>query len=440
MTKRVLDKEKNPLPEGTLAVGAGLLVGGITAYGFLAISARALGPEAYAPLGVLWALMYVAGPGFFLPLEQEVARALASRRARGLGGGPIVRRACLAGAVVATALLLVTAILGPTLNANLFDHKVLLLVGFMLGLAGYYAEHLLRGTLSGNGRFSGYGLLVGGESAIRMLACLGLAVLGVKTAGPYGIVLGAAPFVATVFVLRREKGLITPGPDAPWSELSSALGFLLAASVLAQVLVNSGVLAIKLLADGQETDTAGRFLNGLIIARVPLFLFQAVQAALLPKLASHLGAGRHDDFQAGLRRLLAVVVAIGVVATVGAFLLGPTVAELLFGAEFRLGHVDFAYLAGASAAYMLALACAQALIALAAYGRVVIGWASGIAAFILVVVLEEGLVARVEHAFLAGSVVAAVVMGFMLFSRMAKGFDVSAEALIEAGHDVPIEP
>ncbi|MGH8976031.1 MAG: hypothetical protein ACRD0C_22825, partial [Acidimicrobiia bacterium] len=62
------DKEKNPLPEGTLAVGAGLIISGVAAYGFLAISARALGPSRYAPLGVLWALMFVAGPGFFLPL------------------------------------------------------------------------------------------------------------------------------------------------------------------------------------------------------------------------------------------------------------------------------------------------------------------------------------------------------------------------------------
>ena len=46
----------------------------------LVLSARALGHEAYAPLSVLWALVFLVGPGFFLPIEQEIGRALAARR------------------------------------------------------------------------------------------------------------------------------------------------------------------------------------------------------------------------------------------------------------------------------------------------------------------------------------------------------------------------
>ena len=57
-----------------------------------------------------------------------------------------------------------------------------------------------------------------------------------------------------------------------------------------------------------EKDAAGRFLPGLVIARIPLFLFQAVQAALLPKLSALAGAGLHGSFRKGLWRLLAVEV------------------------------------------------------------------------------------------------------------------------------------
>src|SRR5581483_5112390 len=104
---------EQPLPEGTLAVGAGLIVSGVTSYGFLALSARALGPEKYAPLGVLWALTSVVCAGVFLPLEQEVGRALSSRRARGLGGGPLVHRAALAGGIAAAVLIAVTGASAP---------------------------------------------------------------------------------------------------------------------------------------------------------------------------------------------------------------------------------------------------------------------------------------------------------------------------------------
>lgn len=443
--RKLLEGRSNPLPEGTLAVGAGLIVSGITSYGFLAISARALGPERYAPLGVLWALTYVVCPGVFLPLEQEVGRALSSRRARGLGGGPLIRRATLAGGVAAAVLIAVTAATGPLSLTHLFDRKVLLLVALMVALGGYYVEFLVRGVLSGNGRFKPYGVIVGAEAFLRMLACAGLALVGVESVGPYGVIIGLAPIVATAIGIRKERGLVTEGPEAPWSELSTALGYLLAGSVMAQLLVNAGVFAVQILASSEERGThgiAGRFLNGLIIARVPLFMFQAVQAALLPKLAHLAGAGRHADFRTGLKRLLAVVIAIGSLATVTAFAIGPFVVRTMFGKEFELSHKDLGYLAAASAVYMLALALAQALIALANYSRVVLGWAAGLVGFVVVTALGHELLPRVEHGFLAGSTAAAAVMALSVHQMLSRGLAGTheAEEILEASHQLPIEP
>jgi O-antigen/teichoic acid export membrane protein len=443
--RKLLEGRNNPLPEGTLSVGAGLIVSGVTSYGFLAISARALGPERYAPLGVLWALTYVVCPGVFLPLEQEVGRALSSRRAKGLGGEPLIRRAALAGGVAAAVLIALTAATGPLSLPHLFDDKVLLVVALMVALGGYYVEFLVRGVLSGNGRFKPYGIILGAEAALRMVACAGLAIVGVDTVGPYGVIIGLAPIAATLLGIRKERNLIKPGPDAPWSELSTALGYLLAGSVMAQLLVNAGVFAVQILADAEEKGAhgvAGRFLNGLIIARVPLFMFQAVQAALLPKLAHLAGAGRHEDFKTGLKRLLAVVVAIGSLATVTAFAIGPFVVTTMFGKEFELSHKDLGYLAAASAIYMLALALAQALIALANYSRVVIGWAAGLVGFVIVTALGHELLPRVEHGFLAGSAAAAAVMAWAVHNLLSRGLESThdADELVEASHQLPIEP
>ena len=443
--RKLLEGRSNPLPEGTLAVGAGLIVSGVTSYGFLAISARALGPERYAPLGVLWALTYVVCPSVFLPLEQEVGRALSSRRARGLGGGPLIHRAALAGGVAAAVLIAVTGASAPLSLGSFFNHKVLLLIALMVSLAGYYVEFLVRGVLSGNGRFGSYGIILGSEAFLRMLACAGLALVGVNTVGPYGVIIGLSPIAATLLGVRKERNLVNPGPDAPWSELSSALGYLLAGSVMAQLLVNAGVFAVQVLADAEQKGkhgVAGRFLNGLIIARIPLFMFQAVQAALLPKLAHLAGAGRHADFRTGLKRLLAVVVAIGVTATITALAIGPFVVTTLFGEDFRLGHKDLGYLAAASAVYMLALALAQALIALKNYSRVVIGWAVGLIAFVAVTALGHELLPRVEHGFLAGSVASAIAMAVAVQTLLSRGLASThdAEELVEASHQLPIEP
>jgi len=278
-----------------------------------------------------------------------------------------------------------------------------------------------------------------------MLACAGLALVGVNTVGPYGVIIGLSPIAATLLGVRKERNLVKPGPDAPWSELSSALGYLLAGSVMAQLLVNAGVFAVQLLADAEQKGkhgVAGRFLNGLIIARIPLFMFQAVQAALLPKLAHLAGAGRHADFRTGLKRLLLVVVAIGVLATVTAFAIGPFVVTTMFGADFRLSHTDLGYLAAASAVYMLALALAQALIALKNYPRVVVGWAVGLVVFVIVTALSHDLLPRVEQGFLAGSVASAIAMAWAVHRLLAAGLARSheVEELLEASHQLPIEP
>lgn len=430
-----------PLPEGTLAVGAGLLVSGVTAYGFLVLAARALGPEQYAPLGLLWTVVFLVGPGFFLPVEQEVSRALADRRARGVGGGPLLRQAATLTVGLLAVLLVAVLATAPLTLPKLFDDQWLLLLGLGLALAGAAFGHLARGACSGQGRFGPYALFLAGDGVIRLLLCIGLAVAGVDSPGWYGVAVGVAPLAAVALAVGRERGLVTDGPDARWSELSRALVILLVASVLSFSLVNAGPMAIDLLGSDDEQADAGRFLNGLIIARVPLFLFQAVQASLLPKLSALAGAGRFDDLRAGLRNLLAVTVAIGAVATAGAFALGPEVVRLLFGTEYDLDQRTLGLLALSCAAYMLAVALAQAVIALGGHRLVAASWAVGVGAFVLVTaVAADELFLRVELGLVAGSAVAALAMSLSLVARLTAGAVVERGPLIEALHDLPLEP
>jgi len=408
------------LPSGTLTVGVGLAVAGLTAYGFLMVAGRALGPERTAPLSALWALVFLAGPGFFLPLEQEVARAVAGRRVLGLGGGPVIRRAAVAGLAILVLLLALTAAGSAPLLDQLLDDEVLLFVGLVLALAGYSVEHLARGALSGNGRFRPYGVVIGTEGVVRLMVCIGLAAAGVATAGPYGLALGIAPFAAVAIGLRGQRGLVSPGPDASWGEVSTALGWLLAGSILGQLLINAGPLAVKALATPAEDAQASRFLAGLVIARVPLFLFQAVQASMIPALSSMAAAGKRAEFRHRFRQLAFVIVAMGVTATLVALAVGPDIVSLLFGSEFRLARDDLALLAAASAAYVLALLIAQALIAMAGYRPVVWAWAAGVTVFAVVTASLDPLLLRVELGFLSGSVVAAAVMGVLLAGRLGR--------------------
>ena len=73
-----MERARRMVPEGTFAVGAGLAISGITAYGFQILAFRGLSKPDYAALNALWVFVFVLAPGVFLPLEQEVGRAVSA--------------------------------------------------------------------------------------------------------------------------------------------------------------------------------------------------------------------------------------------------------------------------------------------------------------------------------------------------------------------------
>jgi O-antigen/teichoic acid export membrane protein len=413
------------------------VVSGITSYGFQILAFRALPKPEYAALNGLWVIAFVLAPGFFLPLEQEVGRAIAHRRSQGVGGGPVVKRAAAAGALLCGALiafvLLAEAVLHLVTDEGLadamFNSKAVLLPCLLIALATYAVQHLTRGTLSGNGRFGPYGMILAAEGLFRIVPALVLYAAGIDNLFLYGLVFALPPVFASATALVRQRGLLEPGPEAPWSELSTNLGWLFGGSVFAQLLSYAPVMGILVLAGPGEGDVAADFIVGFFLARIPILLFQAVQAALLPKLAGLIGSGRHDDFRSGLRKLLVIVISIGAIGVVAGYILGPTAGEILFGDKFTLGARDLALLAAGSGLFILALTLAQALIALMGHSRATYAWVAGNVAFWAIAIFAaQDLFLRVELGFVGGSGIAALAMAGFLVLRVRHG--IPDEALV----------
>jgi O-antigen/teichoic acid export membrane protein len=435
--QRLLEAARKPVPEGTYAVGLGLIVSGLTAYGFQILAFRALPKAEYTALNGLWVIAFVLAPGFFLPLEQEVGRAIAHRRSQEVGGGPVVRRAAVAGGGLCAGLivfvLLTEAVLrlvaSDGLADSMFHGKGVLLPCLLIALVTYAVQHLTRGTLSGNGRFGPYGLVLAAEGIYRIVPAALLYASGVDNLFLYGLVFALPPVFASATALFRQHGLMQPGPEAPWSELSVNLGWLFGGSVFAQLLSYAPILGILVLADPSQRDVAADFIVGFFLARIPILLFQAVQAALLPKLAGLIGSGRVEDFKAGLSKLLVLVAIIGVVGAVGGYVLGPTAGEILFGEKFTLDARDLALLAAGSGLFILALTLAQALIAVLGHSRATYAWVAGNLAFWLIaVVAAHDLFLRVELGFVAGSAITAGTMAIFLVTRVRHGIPEAALA------------
>lgn len=399
------------LPVGTVPVGIGIVVAGLAAYGFQIIAFRVLGTESYAALNGLWVLTFVLAPGLFLPLEQEVARATAHRRAIGVGTRPLIERAAVLGLGLVVGVIVVLVLARGVIEERLLRGSDQLFVALIIVLVGFAVMSLARGVLSGNARFGRYGIVVGTDGAARALLAIGLAIVGLETLGWFGVVFSVAPYLASLAGLIGARGLADPGPPAPFSELSTAIGWLLLGSTFAQALGYSAYIGASLLATPDQDAELGSFIAGLFLARIPLLLFQAVQAALLPKLAGLLGRGHVEEFRHGLLRLVILVGLFTVVAVTVALVAGSFAGQLLFGAQFTMSGVSLASLTLGVCLVVFALTLAQATIALRRYAATAAGWVIGVAVFVAWIALGAGDVfARAEVGFIVGGVASAIVM------------------------------
>ena len=144
------------------------------------------------------------------------------------------------------------------------------------------------------------------------------------------------------------------------------------------------------------------------------------------------------EFRAGFRKLMVIVVAVGVVGVIGSFLLGPFVIEKMYDATVT--RDTLAMLALGSAAYMAAVAMAQAVIALKGHALVALGWGLGMVTFVLVTWLSsDDLFRRIEFGLVASSFAAMASFAISLRAKLRAGATPTPSSMMEAILDMPLE-
>ena len=427
-----------PLPEGTFPVGAGLLVAGLSSFAFFKLGQVALGKELFKPIMALWFVAFTLVPGFFIPVEQELGRSLAHRRALGQGGRQVVSRVIALSVGLGGALLLAVLAASAWLTTHMFEGYAIVTFALLLTIVAYAVAHVGRGVASGSARFAAYGLILGADSAIRIAACLVLWLAGVDTVGPYALTVALSPLAAVLIVAARRDLVTHDGPPVELSDVTPNLGWLLVGSMMSAALVNAGPLGVDVLAGGTEAEKVTAFGNGVILARIPLFLFQAIQASLLPRLAKLAAEGDMDEFRAGFRRLMVVVATVAVVGTLGAFAVGPQVLDIMY--EGGLDRRTLGLLAMSSGLFMLAQAVAQAVIALHGHKFVALSWLTGATLFVVVTAfVSDDLYLRVEVGLVVSCAATFVALLASLRARINAGAVPDAESMIDGVFDNPVE-
>ena len=373
-----LTKKASAIPEGTISIAAGMGIGAITSYvSVILINGAVGGDRAYAGFGAFWSLIFVVGPGLFLPLEQEIARGVSHRLAKHDGSKPFLRLAFSIALLIGIAVAGIFAAFSPLFINQVFHHDGQLQIGFIIGIIGYAFLHCSRGIFSGNHGFKLYGASLAAEGSIRFAMVLGLVVTGVKDSGQYGIAMGIAPFLAVVPFIWVIKKLSTDGTDASKRELGTALSFLVTSSLLSQALAYSPLFLTNVL-EGDKADIPRFFTNAFFIARIPVIGFMAIAAALLPKLSTYHAKGEHNEFRHRFRKLFFLIIALCVLGTAAVALFGTALGKLLFGSEkFGLTPTHFVMLTIGSCIFLLAQTLTSACIALQHYKAISSAYIAG---------------------------------------------------------------
>lgn len=407
------------LPEGAVTIAVGLIIAGVATYAFFRVGASALGgDEEFAPIAAMWFAMFALAPGFFLPIEQELGRALAHRRALGEGGRPVVTKIAALTLVVSIVVVVGLAISSPWLTGSYFSGDWLMFAALIIGFLSYAPVHLSRGICSGQGRFTPFAVVVASDGVMKIVGTVALTAIGITAVGAYAFAIAVAPLFAVVAIGLRGSLRTEPGPPAQWREITQNFGWLLLGTACAAVLLNAGPIAANILASENEADAVTRFSYGVLLARVPLFMFQAIQASLLPRLARLAAQRSFDEFRRGLRLLVIVVAAIGVAGTIFGALLGPWTLRLVYDAD--LGGRTLAMLALSSALYMMALAVSQAVLALEDHAYVALGWVISLITFVIGTWLSsDDVFQRIEIGLVASSAAAVIAFGLRLRRRLS---------------------
>jgi O-antigen/teichoic acid export membrane protein len=400
---------------GAWLLSGAMVLSGVLTYAFHVLAARALGPDSYGRIAVLWGAMFLAAVVLFRPVEQTSSRAIADRLARGDEVATVIRSV-----LVLCAGVLVVAVVGglaawPVLSDGLFGGDDMLTAMLIVGTAVYGLAYLVRGFLGGVRWFSGYGLGLIADAVARIvvaaplvfIASQNVAAAAIVAAGLAGIVV---PLAAGHTLLRRQ--LVGEGGER--FHPRAALAFAAPASIIAgadQLLVNGSPILVIAGGGAAASKEAGVVFAATMLVRVPVYVFQGLAASLLPNLTRLQATREADRFRRSVLRAVGILLGVSAVIAAGAALIGPQAMSILYGSGFDAGRVELTLLAASVGGYLAAATLSQALLAMDAGGRAAAAWALASVLFVgLYVILPGEALLRISIALAVALAVGSVIL------------------------------
>lgn len=410
---------------GMRALTLATLFAAASGYLVMLIAGRALGPADYPMFATYWGAFF-ALCGVANGLMQEATRAVRSARqiAGGAGDGaasatvddvgtisgapapfpPTGRRVRLlpAGLVLGLALATLVVVSTPAwapVGLPTFSGVGVAIMAF--GILGFSLQAATAGALSGTEKWGLYAVLLTVDAALRLAvagiawwlgdAALGFAVATVAGTITWALIIGFSPGTRAALASALDVGR-----GRFWRNTGTAMF----ASAGTSALVTGFPLFVT--ATTRPTDPAplvGAVILAITLTRAPLLVpLTSFQSAIIVYFVE-----RRSHGPRALGLPLAAVTVVGALGAGAAWLIGPWLIRVLFGAEFELSGAVLAALTAASVGTAALMVTGNAALAFDRHLLYNAGWwVAVVAAAALLVAVPGELDVRAAIALLAG--------------------------------------
>lgn len=355
---------------GMASVGMSSVVAGLSGYVVLLVVARYLDPAKNADFLVYWSLLF-GGFAVLGGLQQETTRSIGSAR---LADRPVRTPArVLPWSIgIAVALAAAVAVASPWWHPVLLRGQPVLTVLLLCTASIAFAGHVtLVGTLAGARRWTTSSVLVGCESALRVVLTVVAVVAGADLLGlEVAVSLSAALWLVIILVSRTMRAAAGSRGEGTARELVTRELQAMVASTGAAALVVGFPTLLRLTTHDAQWATAAPLVLAISLTRAPLLMpLNAFQGVAISYFLDP-----HRSRAAALSRVVAVLVGVGVAGAVVADLVGPTLMAVFFGAPYRVAGMLLATLTLDSTVLAVLTMTGSAVLALGNHVLYATGW------------------------------------------------------------------
>jgi hypothetical protein len=403
-------------------VGTGFIVvatafGALAVLGFQATASRTLGTDGFAPIAVLWTVMFLIYTVLILPAEQHLTRALVVTR------DPAQIRRVRQSMLAAFSLAFLVGVGFVTLTLNrFFDGNATYIAVTASIMVARSIMAAGRGTLAGHRRFGGYALTIAVEAGTLLAGGLFLASIGAPAVA-FGWILALGPLVTLLtrpFAKIEGQGAV-PDLDA---QSGSFLVWLIVATAASQLIIAGGPIAVSFV--GGTAAAVSIFFTSFALLRGPVTSAYNLVARVLPDFTALAHGDDPNRLWRWAPRITASGFGLAVLGAIGSGLLLRPLIGAIYGDAFMPPTLA-ATLGGAGVGLGLgALFVTQVYSAAARGAMLALGWIVALVSSILVLVVSTlAPIDRVALAFVVGEGIGLIALGLMLPRLVLRQMDSS---------------